>query len=85
MPGSAHVPGVKPKHGLTPRAGPAQAHPMPCRAVLGPGQKGGLRAGPSGLGLHGHIYVTRFELYVFLSKHEGHREEGLRHIQENDG
>ena len=31
------------------------------------------------------VSLTYFDLYVFLSNHEGHWEKGLRHIQEDDG
>jgi hypothetical protein len=45
----------QPKHGLVYRAGPARARNQTGRAVLGPGQKTGPRAGLSGCGLHAHL------------------------------
>ena len=33
----------------------------------------------------GFTNVTRFELYVFLSNHEGHKAEGFWCTQEDDG
>ena len=49
----------RPKHGLQHRAVPARARTSPGRAVLVPGQIAVLRAVPSCLGLHGHLYTRQ--------------------------
>jgi hypothetical protein len=47
----------QPRHGLVGWSGPARARIQPGRAVLGPGQKNGSRAGLPGSGLHAHLYL----------------------------
>ena len=48
----------QPRHGLVKWAGLARARSQPGRAVLGPGQKNGPRAGLLCSGLHAHLYLS---------------------------